>query len=58
MFTKGFNKIAVTNPLATKNLQGLTGKPAQMSFAKSMGQFGQRPRSGLMSITRLKDGLR
>jgi len=58
MFISGFEKIAVTNPLAPKNLQSLTGKPAQLSFAKSMGTFGQRPRTGLMSITRLKDGLR
>ena len=68
MFTLGFEKIALhqgtgsihmgTASSAPKTLQNLTGAPAIKPFGNPIGKFGQRPRTGLMSITRLKDGLR
>lgn len=60
MFTKGFGKVKTTGTAAItpKSLQNLTGAPAIKPFGNPVGKFGQRPRYGLMSITRLKDGLK
>lgn len=68
MFTTGFEKTALpqgagtphagTTASSPKTLQNLTGAPAIKPFGKTMGKFGQRPRTGLMSITRLRDGLK
>jgi len=66
MFVSGFTKTAFgvskpstsTSASSPRTLQALTGAPAIRPFGNPIGKFGQRPRTGLMSISRLKDGLR
>lgn len=56
MFVLGFKKIA--SGLSERAIAEITGAPAMKPFGRPIGKFGRRPRTALMSITRLKDGLR
>jgi hypothetical protein len=58
MFKKGFEKIALAPAGVTKNLQTLTGKPAQSTFGRPIRRFASHGRQALVGLTRLNDGLR